>query len=95
MAIRYSGDVEIRIRWERRRRLYIAVVATPRTRWRVSFEGEPEASSKDYDRMAIALLRAAEKSFKKRDLSLPAEKKRGAFQIRRVFQAPCPLRCPH
>lgn len=103
MAIRYSGDAEVRLRWDNRRHLYIGNVRDPYIRWRGSAPQPSEIKKNSptnpysYDSMAALFLRQAQKWARQkygRDLQL--EEKHGRIQIRRVFQAPCPIgRIPH
>lgn len=102
MPIRYSGDVEVRIRRDGDR--YVARVRMPGERGRVVVSAwevgrGPESvvgsrdldSSETYDEVAFASLRAAEA---KLGSDLPVEWEpgsKGKIVIRRRFQAPCPI----
>lgn len=92
MAIRYSGDVEVRIqrkgarclvnvRWPSGRgsvrRFQIVIHCSPKNGER------PEAM---HDRIARGVLRVLGERVK-----LPVERGWGGPAIRRVYQAPCPL----
>jgi hypothetical protein len=90
MAIRYSGDVEIRMQYKGRD-LYIASVRAPgehillAIRQRFLFKNAGE--SKAYDAIAEEALQQAMKH-----TELPAEfDTRGNPVVRRVFQSPCPV----
>jgi len=90
MAIRYSGDVEIRMNLSRSKRgnVYEVSVRWPRGRahgevpLKRALHG-PEA----FDKLALAALRTVLKKYPK----LPVEHEHGTLSIRRVFQAPCPI----
>ncbi len=93
MAARYSGDVVVRVLHLHGTR-YSVSLSSPRTRLSQEIDvavkrRENPASSESYDRVARALLIAASH----RVSSLPVERdERGEIVVRRVFQAPCPLR---
>lgn len=88
MAVRYSGDVEVRMHHDAERGLYRAVVRDPRGRWRGTAGATTRApTSETYDNLARAMIVRAEKAQKR---TLPCERDKGRVQIRRVFQAPCP-----
>jgi Arc/MetJ family transcription regulator len=91
MAIRYTGDVEVRIQWDPRRRLYVGSVRDPRARWRTILVPQRRiaspASSEAYDYAARVLVERAERELGRR---LPADRDGSKIRIRRVFQAPCP-----
>lgn len=93
MAIRYSGDTEIRVGWDRKRRAYRGTVRDPRLRW----EGEwtplvmfgTRTSSEAYDQAAKNLLRLAQRWAE----SKPRRRfKSDGTKLSRIFQAPCPTR---
>ena len=93
MSIRYSGDTEIRLGYDPRRRVYRGTVVDPYLRYR----GETEARGRDprspdaYDDAARRLCRQAEAWAESRGKSFMLEKKGRKLEIRRVFQSPCPL----
>lgn len=97
MAIRYSGDTEIRLQWRPRYNAYQGSVRDPYKRWEgmwISHHPDPHdpISSEAYDRAAIELIRVAERWAKTRSMK-PFEIEKtnlGRIRIRRVFQAPCP-----
>lgn len=100
MAIRYSGDAEVRVTWNPRRRVYIGSVRDPYVRWRgaaprpSSIRGIRilHRSSESYDLMAALFLKQAEDWAKReRGHRLMLETRHGRIQVRRVFQAPCPI----
>lgn len=85
MAIRYSGDVEVRITWTGR--VYRGTVRAPGfrghgtlTRKEAGVTGDPR-SPESYDRAAVALLREAER----RGGHLPRDR-----DMSRTFRSPCP-----
>jgi hypothetical protein len=95
MAIRYSGDVEVRISWDSFKRVYVGKVRDPYVRWtgyaQEQDKHNPKELSVDYDGMAEVFLREAEKwAIHERRHRLMLERKKGRIIIRRVFQAPCP-----
>jgi hypothetical protein len=83
MAIRYSGDVEVRMGWE------AGVVRGSVTdgekphKFAVKFRKRP--SPDDYDRISVKFLSLALAVVS----DLPADVKNGRIQIRRIYQAPC------
>ena len=92
MARRYSGDVEIRIGWDPRRREYRGNIRDPYLNMRSviktrSVERDP-TSPAAYDDAAVQML---EDAHKKSGGRLKVERKRGRVFVRRVFQSPCPL----
>jgi len=87
MAIRYSGDVEVRMHWDPARSLYRGTVRDPDGRWRGTANGRRSPTHETYDRLARDMIVRAEHEQKRR---LPAERKGGKLIVRRVFQAPCP-----
>ena len=95
MSVRYSGDAEVRVGYDPKRRVYRGtVVDSNGLRWR----GEVGAhASRDprtpesYDRAARALLTRAEGSAARSGKRFTSEKKNGRYVIRRGYQAPCPL----
>lgn len=98
MAIRYSGDVEVRLGYDPRRRAYVGSVRDPGGpngpfRWRGVYEGSSPKNSADYDRAAKEMIIAADRDCRREsDRHLMVERDGGAIRIRRVFQAPCPIR---
>ena len=88
MAIRYSGDVEVRVRWTGR--VYTGHVRAPGFRGEGTLtreaagvgRGLKPTSSEAYDAAARAFLREAEKANRGR---LPRD-----HDIRRTFRSPCP-----
>jgi len=95
MAIRYSGDVEVRIFWDSFKRVYVGKVRDPYVRWTGTTRGQdthnPKELSVDYDGMAEVLLKEAERwAAHERRHRLMLERRHGRIVVRRVFQAPCP-----
>jgi hypothetical protein len=99
MAIRYSGDAEVRVLWNPTRRVFVGSVRDPYVRWRGTAPRPSQVkgrrllhrASESYDLMAALFLRRAQ-LWAKEQLGhvLQLEEKHGRIQIRRVFQAPCP-----
>lgn len=92
MAIRYSGDTEVRFRWDADRRLFVGSVKDPFLHW----EGEHRGSKKpkdsdDYDAAAYALFGKASAWAREKGARFQADVSGGKVRFRRVFQAPCPL----
>lgn len=89
MAIRYSGDTEIRFGYDKRNRVYRGTVRDPRKRWKgftsIFWFSDPY-DSRAYDKAAISLLHLAERNKGHFDV----ERKNGKIILRRVFQSPCP-----
>jgi hypothetical protein len=92
MAIRYSGDVELRIEWLKGNQYSISL-SSPNAHWnaRVRVKGAKGREPEAYDRVAEVVLKAA----LARAETLPVERSgRGpgaSIMVRRVFQAPCPI----
>lgn len=83
MAIRYSGDVEIRLRYERP--LVVILVRAPKYRYRLEGKVKRAPTSQDYDRLARRALETIQ------DV-LPVDRKDGRIVVRRGFISPCPTR---
>lgn len=89
MAIRYSGDVEARMSYEGKRR-YVVVVRWPgkRVSGKILFKASRKpTSSETYDAVAKKVIGEVRACHRFAD--------RGPFggvRIRRLFQAPCPVR---
>lgn len=96
MAVRYSGDAEVRIAYRSATRTYVGMVRDPFFRWsgsakpRLGFLRRP-TSPEAYDDAAVTMLLAADKA-SGRKLLLQAEG--GRVRVRRLFQAPCPIGPP-
>lgn len=100
MAIRYSGDVEIRVGWDPRAKRYRGTVRDPRMRWSGSVTPGVTAprdrrSPDAYDHAARLLARDAQawarKSGRRFDFVTTGIGPFGRVKTDRVFQAPCPL----
>ena len=106
MAIRYSGDVEVRLSYQVRTRRYTGRVrsvrgfslvlgideATVRQSTTVTRKSAPR-SSEGYDAVARVFLDVARRWAGKRGVKLPlAFGDDGVMEVRRTFQAPCPVR---
>lgn len=98
MARRYSGDAEIRIRYDRDRRVYRGTVVDPWLRFRGwvpverRFARDPQCSEA-YDDAASRLARAAGHWARRdatRNFAFDAPRG-GGVRIERVFKAPCPI----
>lgn len=99
MAIRYSGDLEIRLTFVdgkfraaiRSPGFHAKGTLTPREAG-LTRKHQP-SSSESYDEAALAFLREAKVLATKRGINLLiAEDAYGGIEIRRTFQAPCPVR---
>ena len=91
MARRYSGDAEVRVGWDPRRREYRGSIRDPYRRVRAVVPGQSQrdpTSPEAYDEAATRLLEDADRRSGGR---LKVERRRGRVVVRRVFQAPCPL----
>jgi len=91
MARRYSGDAEIRVGWDPRRREYRGSIRDPYLRMRGVLKARSSSdptSPAAYDEAAVQML---EDAHKKSGGRLKVERKRGRVFVRRVFQSPCPL----
>ncbi len=93
MAIRYSGDVEVRIQFVAG--FYVAKVRAPGLRANgklprpstLSLRARKDPRSPEaYDEMTLAFLRLARKQ------GFPVLVEHGDIVMRRTFQAPCPYR---
>jgi hypothetical protein len=93
MAIRYSGDVEIRIQYKERG-VYKGAVRSPgfRGRGEISLLASMPTSPEAYDRAALKLLREAIVFAKKMGVILFVSGSQSNPEIRRTFQSPCPYR---
>lgn len=93
MAVRYSGDVEVRIEYLPEYRAYRGHVRAPHyKKWfmipsREVRPGVSPVASDAYDRAAELLIQMAEVDHGK---PLPVETKRGNIHVRRLFQSACP-----
>lgn len=91
MAIRYNGDIEVRLTYVRG--FYLAKLRAPGLRadgrlpasLRARNAGEP-TSPEAYDVMALAFLHEAGGE------GFPVYRENGRILLRRTFQAPCPYR---
>lgn len=99
MALRYSGDVEIRASWDPRERIYRASVrdlSLPDFRWKglinlfYGIRTNPR-SPEAYDRIARVAIMLADSAARRRRRRLGLEQERGQVVVRRVFQSPCPI----
>lgn len=93
MAIRYSGDAEIRMRWEGGRVLgSVRDLMHDGFLWRGEETLRRSPTSEDYDRTASRMLETADRKARGYGLRLSLERdRRGRVTVRRVFQAPCPV----
>lgn len=99
MAIRYSGDLEIRLTFVdgkfrasiRSPGFHAKGTLTPREA-RLTRKHQP-SSSESYDEAALAFLKEAQVLAKRQGTTLLiALDDRGEIELRRTFQAPCPVR---
>jgi len=106
MTIRYSGDVEVRIRYASG--VYHGSVRSPGFRGRGTvtarevlgtshpFRGlrarRSPTSNESYDRAALLLLRKAEGAARDAGIPLHTSGKGRGIEVRRTFQSPCPYR---
>lgn len=92
MAIRYSGDTEIRFGWDNKSRVYRGTVRDPNKFWKgqvsKSFYVLNPYDSDAYDKAAYQLLKQAQKEKGK----FQTEKNGLFIKIRRVFRSPCPTK---
>lgn len=98
MAVRYSGDVELRLRWNGR--AYEVVLRAPGVRGRgtlthqelrLARKGSRDVSSSEtYDEVAKRVIEILEKQHGR----LPVNRANGGVVIARVFVSPCPQRSP-
>ena len=95
MSVRYSGDTEIRLGFDRNRRVYRGTVVDPYLRFRgevrVPAGTRSPTDPNSYDDAARALIHLAEKWAKSKNRKFAVERKSGRITIQRVFHAPCPL----
>lgn len=96
MSIRFSGDAEIRLGWDRRARLYRGCVVDPYLRFRGGVPLRPQyahapTSSDAYDDAATRLATLAQQWARSQRRSFALDEERGRIQIRRIFQSPCPV----
>ena len=95
MAIRYSGDAEVRLQWDDERRLYRGVVSDPEFIWRGTTgpTGLSPRSSQAYDRAARVLFTRADAWVRENeDAQIDLARDASGMVLLRVFQAPCPSR---
>lgn len=96
MSIRYSGDAEVRLGFDPKKRVYRGtVVDHTRLRWRgevsVGPSRDPHAPEA-YDRAARVMLDRADRWAKKtHGRRFSSESKGGRRVMKRGYQAPCPL----
>lgn len=99
MAIRYSGDLEIRLTFVdgkfratiRSPGFHAKGTLTP-TEAGLTRKHQP-SSSDSYDEAALAFLREAKALARKQGVRLLlSEDSQGRIELRRTFQAPCPVR---
>lgn len=106
MAIRYSGDVEVRVSWRdggyhahvRAPGLSTSLVVGP---WSIGLGPEallttPAAartlvSPEAYDRAAYRAITSVEENRSRPTAGLPVEREGGKIVLRRRFQSPCPI----
>ena len=94
MTIRYSGDTEVRIRYDARKRVYLATVADPYQIWSgaISATTRGPTDSRTYDRLALRFIAQAQAEARRRGMRrFMVDGVGRKVRSRRVFQAPCPL----
>ena len=95
--IRYSGDTEVRLRFDPEAQGYRGTVTDPYLRFRGFVPAKRrfarDATSSDaYDDAAERLAALAQRWARERhDVEFLLEERRGRILIRRGYQAPCPL----
>lgn len=97
MAIRYSGDVEVRVSY--RNGIYHGTVRAPGFAAKGTLKPHQAGltrkqtpdSSEAYDAVALAFLQEA-RSLARRGPGLPLSYEGSKIVLRRTFQAPCPVR---
>jgi hypothetical protein len=88
MALRYSGDVEVRMSHDARSGTVSAVVRAAQLRYAGTvLVGRVQPTSKVYDRTAALMLKRAQRWSGGK---FPIASRGSRIVIRRVFQAPCP-----
>lgn len=93
MAVRYSGDAEVKLQYDASRKAYYGEVRDPYHVWRgrvpprLSFRRSPE-SHEAYDDAAASLLLLADKASGNRLLLAKSGRR---IKVSRLFQAPCPI----
>jgi alpha-L-arabinofuranosidase len=98
MAVRYSGDVEVRLEWDGR--VYQGRMRAPGYKGHGSIgpreagldRFDDPASSESYDLAAMAFLRELYKWCRKNKVDVGLAVNLGQVTIRRTFQSPCPVR---
>ena len=96
-AIRYSGEVEVRVGFDRALDAYLGRVSDPYAIWRGRVSrgtrtSQPNSSAA-YDEAAARLIRAADDWAVRTGRPLfEADRRLGRIRIRRTFQAPCPTK---
>ncbi len=98
MAVRYSGNVELRLKWNGR--AYEVSIRAPFIRGRgvvdhkelgLTRKAKQAPSSQEmYDEVARRVLQVLERRYGK----LPVNRRNGKVSIDRVFVSPCPQRKP-
>jgi len=98
MAVRYSGDVEVRLRWTGR--AYEVTIRAPGVRGRgivshkelgLARKGSRDVSSSGtYDEVARRVIEKLEQKHGR----LPVNRANGRVLVSRVFVSPCPQRSP-
>ena len=90
MSVRYSGDTEIRIKYDERRGTYVGSVTDPFLRFRIAV-ANPGKTSKERDQAARRLLMRAMRWARGQKRQFLVDGSGSKIKIRRVYQAPCPL----
>lgn len=96
MSVRYSGDAEVRLAYDRKGRVYRGRVSDPALRFRGwvpldrGFARDPTCPEA-YDDAARRLAELARDWARSEGLRFMVDENRSGVRIRRGFQAPCPL----
>lgn len=94
MAVRYSGDTEIRFLWDPRQGAYVGTVKDPYLRWVGTWRPPtpPGKGSDLFDEAAFQLFQLASRwAERAHGQEFVADTTGKRVNLRRVFQAPCPL----
>lgn len=94
--IRYSGDTEIEIKYNRRLGEYVGIVKDPFLRFEIIVPAvprsrDPETTARNHDKAARRLLGQAMRWARRQRRQFLLDRSGTRIRIRRVYQAPCPL----
>ncbi len=85
MAIRYSGNVEVRMKWSSKTKRVRIYMTDGSARYRFYVRKSKRPAPEEYDRLAALGLAKARRH------GLRPIVKNGRIYLRRLFQAPCSL----